>query len=268
VTDDTLWVVGDVQGFVEPLQRVLASIELIDSNGSWTGGTAKLAMLGDLVDRGPDGIGVIELAMRLQTQATDAGGRVQVLVGNHDILLLAAHQFGSTVSAVTGRTFLEDWRLSGGVANDLSRLTQVHVDWLKSLPAMWLEREVLMMHADALLYASYGSSTDAVNARIGEIVRGDDVEGWDRLLDGFSEHRAFLGPDGCVRLERFVDLFGGRAVLHGHTPIARVTRQAPETVRSALVYCDGRGVNVDPGLYLGGPGFAYKVAHGRRIEYG
>jgi hypothetical protein len=261
MSDDALWVVGDVQGYLEALQRVLASIRVIDTSGSsWTGGAATLAVLGDLVDRGPDGVGVIELLMRLQSDAHLSGGRVQVVVGNHDLLLLAAQKFGGEISAATGRSFLENWRLSGGLDSDLSRLEEVHVTWLKSLPAMWLERDVLMMHADALLYLSYGSSIDEVNARFGEILHGDDVEAWDRLLDAFAEHRAFLGPEGCVRLEGVLETFGGRKLVHGHTPVPRVTRQPPETVTSPYIYCDGRCINVDPGFYLGGPGFAYNVA--------
>jgi hypothetical protein len=131
---------------------------------------------------------------------------------------------------------------------------------------MCLAEDALMMHADALLYLSYGSSIDEVNARFDEILHGDDVASWDRLLAAFTQHRAFLGPDGCVQAEGMLGTFGGRMLVHGHTPIARVTRQPPETVTSAYVYCDGRCVNVDPGLYLGGPGFAYKVTHGRRAE--
>jgi hypothetical protein len=85
-----LWVVGDVQGFAEPLRRVLRQAGLIDAANAWSGGDATLAVLGDLVDRGPDGVGVIELLMRLQTEAPASNGRVVVVVGNHDILLLAA----------------------------------------------------------------------------------------------------------------------------------------------------------------------------------
>ena len=42
--------------------------------GAWSGGRASLWLLRDYVDRGPDGVGVIELIMRLQEQAADAGG--------------------------------------------------------------------------------------------------------------------------------------------------------------------------------------------------
>ena len=48
-------------------------------------------------------------------------------------------------------------------------------------------------------------------------------------------------------------------LIHGHTPVPRMLQVPAETVTAAHVYRAGRCVNVDPGMYLGGPGFAYHV---------
>jgi hypothetical protein len=116
----------------------------------------------------------------------------------------------------------------------------------------------LLVHADALLYFEYGHSVEAVNTAFRELVHGQDLAAWNRCLDAYSEHRAFLGEDGCAKLDNFLNTYGGRRLIHGHTPIARVLQAPPETVTAAYVYCGGRCVNVDPGLYLGGPGFVYR----------
>ena len=79
------------------------------------------------------------------------------------------------------------------------------------------------------------------------------------LLDQFGEHRAFSGPDGEANLEAYLRAFGARQLIHGHTPVPRMLQAPPESVTAAYVYRDGRCVNVDPGMYLGGPGFAYRV---------
>ena len=60
--------VGDVHGHVEPVVDVLREAGLLDGRGGWSGADARLWFIGDLVDRGPDGIGVIELVMRLQRE--------------------------------------------------------------------------------------------------------------------------------------------------------------------------------------------------------
>jgi 3',5'-cyclic AMP phosphodiesterase CpdA len=245
------WVVGDVQGFLEPFRRALTDVGLIDCSGQWTGGASTLVVLGDLVDRGPDGIGVIELLMRLQSESQLSGGRVEVVIGNHDVLLLAVRRFGNA--------FLDWWRASGGIASDLDRLTDEHVGWLRARPALLVSENVLLAHADAMFYLEYGATLEVVNDRIGRVVAGADAVAWQHLLDAFSEHRAFFGPDGCERLTRMLHTFGAERLVHGHTPIAKVTRQAPESVRSPLVYCEERCADVDPGIYLGGPGFAWAL---------
>ncbi|HEX9439253.1 MAG TPA: serine/threonine protein phosphatase, partial [Roseiflexaceae bacterium] len=53
--------------------------------------------------------------------------------------------------------------------------------------------------------------------------------------------------------------FGGRQIVHGHTPISSMRRCLPEEVVEPLVYAGGLCVNVDGGMYLGGPGFVYQV---------
>lgn len=240
VTTEGLWVIGDVQGHLEPFRRVLRESGLVDANDGWTGGTAPLAIVGDLVDRGPDGIGVINLLMNLQRQA-----RVSVLIGNHDILLLAAKRFPR---------LRDDFLSGGGLLSDLERLSDEHVAWLAHLPAISRHSNALLVHADAMLYLHYGVTIQEVNTRFRAVLEAEDIDAWNRLLDEFSEHRAFLH---AANLDQFLATYGGSMVIHGHTPIARMLQIPPETVTHAHVYQDGRCVNVDPGLYLGGPGFAY-----------
>lgn len=80
--------IGDVHGSYGELVSLLRGTGLVDEGLSWAGGTAFLVMTGDLVDRGPDDRKVMELVMRLQREAGAAGGQVQVLLGNHDIMVL------------------------------------------------------------------------------------------------------------------------------------------------------------------------------------
>src|SRR4029077_15978664 len=114
--------------------------------------------------------------------------------------------------------------------------TDAHIQWLQKLPAMVLVDDVLMLHADALFYLKYGSSIEEVNARFADILRRDDLDEWNGLLDDFAEHRAFVGPDGCSNLERLLGVYGGTRLIHGHTPIARMTHQPPESVTEPYIY--------------------------------
>lgn len=73
-----LYCVGDIQGCATAFDRLLAHIGFSASRDS-------LYVLGDLVNRGPDSAAVLRRCMALE-------GSVHVLLGNHDLHLLALAQ--------------------------------------------------------------------------------------------------------------------------------------------------------------------------------
>lgn len=252
------YVIGDIHGHYARFVALLEGVGLVGDDLAWTGGGATLYLAGDFTDRGPAGVEAIELAMRLEREAAAAGGRVVTLMGNHDLLLLAARRFGD-VRTDFGDTFYECWLSSGGEPRDLARLSAEHLAWLAALPALVLEDDTLFMHGDCALYLDCGNSVEEVNRRFREIALDDDPDPLDALLDGFSEHGAFE-RSGLALAERTLRRFGGRRIVHGHTPIAKVDDLPAEQVREARVYHHGRCVNVDHGLYLDGPGFVLDLA--------
>jgi hypothetical protein len=50
----------------------------------WSGGAATLVVVGDLIDKGPEGLEVVDLLRALETSAHDQGGSVVVTLGNHE----------------------------------------------------------------------------------------------------------------------------------------------------------------------------------------
>jgi Calcineurin-like phosphoesterase len=81
-------VVGDVHGAYAALVGLLEATGLIDAELQWTGGSAHLVSLGDLLDRGPDARKVLDLLMALEPAAAARGGRVHVVLGNHELMNL------------------------------------------------------------------------------------------------------------------------------------------------------------------------------------
>jgi len=76
--------VGDVHGDYENFVKILKGTELIDKELHWTGGKTHLVQTGDIMDRGPDAKKVLDLLMRLEKEAKEAGGKVHALIGNHE----------------------------------------------------------------------------------------------------------------------------------------------------------------------------------------
>lgn len=78
------YAIGDVHGCLDQLQRLLAAIEA--DNSARPPRISYVVLLGDLVDRGPDSRGVVEL---LRTYAPP-GIRTVFIKGNHEEFLLGA----------------------------------------------------------------------------------------------------------------------------------------------------------------------------------
>jgi hypothetical protein len=207
---------------------------------------------------------VVEFVMRLQQEAAAAGGRVEALLGNHELLLLAAYRFGRRSTGL-GSSFLARWRKNGGQRADLAALRQHHVDWLMQLPAMALVAEHLLIHADAPLYLRYGRTLEEVNAYFARLLRHSDTLAWEETLDDFGARGLFANPFvGTEMAQRFLRSFGGRCLVHGHTPISFLTGQAAGRIVDPWIYAGGHCVNIDGGLHLGGAGLLYQLRAARQ----
>lgn len=88
--DSRIVAVGDIHGAYEGFVAILRETGLLDQHGRWAGGDAVLVQTGDFTDRGPGVRRVMDLLRRLQDEASAAGGRVEVLLGNHEMMNLVA----------------------------------------------------------------------------------------------------------------------------------------------------------------------------------
>jgi 3',5'-cyclic AMP phosphodiesterase CpdA len=80
--------VGDIHGNAEGFDAILRQAGLLDARGGWTGGRAILVQTGDITDRGAGVRAVMDRLMSLERPAAAAGGRVHVLLGNHEVMNL------------------------------------------------------------------------------------------------------------------------------------------------------------------------------------
>jgi hypothetical protein len=78
--------VGDLHGDFDACIRILRSANVIDKDNAWIGGKTHLVQTGDILDRGVETRKLIDLLMSLEEQAKKAGGRVHVLLGNHEVM--------------------------------------------------------------------------------------------------------------------------------------------------------------------------------------
>ncbi|WP_328303916.1 metallophosphoesterase [Streptomyces sp. NBC_00435] len=260
-----LYVVGDVHGYIDELVAELQFQGLIDAEHNWSAGNARLWFLGDFTDRGPDGIGVIDLVMRLSAEAAAAGGYCKALMGNHELLLIGAKRFGDTpvVSGAGTATFQAAWLLNGGQRTDMDRLQDVHLQWMSRLDAAVLVEDHLLLHSDTTAYLDYGDSVEDVNDTIHELLNRNDADiTWD-LFRKFTKRFAFRDEgSGPQAVRELLGTYGGSRVVHGHSPIPYLLGEVgtedgddsrgPEAVVGPHVYAEGLAIAMDGGVTMAG----------------
>ncbi len=171
-------VIGDVHGAFSELSGLLRQTGLVDGELRWIGGQTQLVSVGDLLDRGDDSRKVMDLLMRLQQEATSAGGSVYVILGNHEVMNLtgdlryvspgeyAAYQDmePAEVRADARTAFLAD-AAAQGLAGDAAEQAFIeqfppgyfghraafseggaYGQWLRAMPTMILVGDTLFVH--------------------------------------------------------------------------------------------------------------------------
>ncbi|HET6294848.1 MAG TPA: metallophosphoesterase [Kribbella sp.] len=248
--------VSDIHGHPEKLAAALREAELVDTEGNWSGRDARLWLLGDFFDRGPDGVGVLQLVRRLAAQASGGPGEVRMLLGNHEILALGMRKFGDTFvphEGITTRSFERSWALNGGQDRDQELLTDDDVAWLIEQPMLGLDANHLLMHSDSEEYLEWGDSIEEINSAARVDLHSDDITVWWEMWRRMTSRYAFRGPDGPAIASDLMSHLGGSRIVHGHSIVADQLGIDPAYLTGPLLYADGLVLGIDGGTFDGGP---------------
>ncbi|THF87782.1 metallophosphoesterase [Deinococcus sp. KSM4-11] len=258
-----LWVVGDVHGAYDSLHSLLLMAGLIDHDSTWRGGPSHLVFLGDYLDRGPRGMDVIRLVRTLEGQALNAGGQVTALIGNHEVMFLAAQHFRARDPG-DSLGFLDYWRSNGGQSSDAAQVQITDLDWLRARPAMAHADGWLLMHADSAFYRRLGRSVDAVNRSVLSLLHNEDPKIWSSFLNHFADRLAFTYHDAATVASNLLSTYGGSHLVHGHTPVYvlhdELMLETEMTEPQPITYAGGLCVAMDSGMaYRDGAGFIARL---------
>ena len=175
----SLYCIGDLQGCLSPFQRLLEKIDFSPSRDT-------LFILGDLVNRGPDSLGVLRSLAAL-------GDSARCLLGNHDLHLLALWQGARKPSRKdTAQAVLQ--------APDGEAL----LDWLRHRPMAIEQHGWLMVHAGVLPQWSV-AQTMALAAEVEQALRGAGLKAFLTDMYGNSPECWHDGLQGADRLRVIVN---------------------------------------------------------------
>ena len=132
--------ISDIEGEFANFRQLLLGAKVIDEKYNWIYGKAALIIPGDLFDRGRDVVPELWLLYKLEDEAKAAGGSVQVILGNHDVMNLSGdHRY------TDAKYFKEAWLLKTGIDSLFTKNTELG-RWLRTKNVIEKCGEVLVMH--------------------------------------------------------------------------------------------------------------------------
>jgi hypothetical protein len=85
---DRVVAIADIHGAYDAMVATLKNAGVVDPELNWSGDGSHLVIVGDILDRGAGSRDAMDLLMELEIQAEAAGGKVHVLIGNHEAMNL------------------------------------------------------------------------------------------------------------------------------------------------------------------------------------
>lgn len=145
--------VGDLHGDFDAWQAIARNAGIMDAKGHWSAGKTILVQLGDVTDRGPDSLKIIRSLQQLQREAPRKGGKVHVVLGNHEAMnLLGDNRYttaGEYSAFVDGQSYARRERVyeanraqleaASRAQNPQVTPDQVRAGWIASHPLGWVE---------------------------------------------------------------------------------------------------------------------------------
>lgn len=243
---DSIYVVGDIHGHYDHVRQLLWNAGLIDAQNNWKG-THDLVFLGDYFGRGKNVTKVLWFLYKLDHQARESGGRVHVLLGNHELLIpLNDLRYTSgkekLIAQYHNTTYTKMYHLHHSI---LGR-------WLREKPPAIRIGSILFAHGGicSKLEMSLSEMADSLRKCLesadwqelhrcttGARLSASEEEQYDFLFGPqsvfwFRDYILEKGAESC--LEKSLERHGATHQVLGHTPLKQI---------SALY--DGRIIGVD-----------------------
>jgi hypothetical protein len=230
---DSLVVISDIHGEFDRMTAVLRNAGILDADGRWAGGSKQLVIVGDVFDRGPHSTRSLWFLYGLEPQAEAAGGRMHLVLGNHELMVMLGDlrylsAADSTIARLHGTTFDRLYHPSESVIGR----------WLVAHPGVIRVGDVLFAHGGVSTdYAGWGLEAvgDTLFAFTHEELfnRWTDstyvapmdsatfARRWDFMWGSRSVfwYRGYARTDSlAAQLDSILDRFDARTHIVGHTP--------------------------------------------------
>ena len=254
---DSIIAISDVHGRYNTYINLLKANGVIDNELNWKFGKGHFVFLGDAFDRGDMVTETLWHLFSLEKQARKAGGRVHVLLGNHEAMMLSKdlryiHEKYKKVELIAGTKYF-----------DLYSDNSVLGKWLRSKPVIISINDVLFVHAGISVKVIQNNLTiNRINQTFSDSIIGKYIQSTCKsdvlkLLNGDNGPLWYRGyfKDTMFNenhLNAILCFYSNKHIVVGHTPY-----------KEFKLLFDNKIIGIDNGIMLDQPGGVLIIKNNR-----
>lgn len=206
--------IGDVHGDYDQLVKALKLGDCLNTQNHWKGGKTHVVQTGDVFDRGSDSIKCMDLLMALEAEAAADGGRVHVLLGNHEATRLGGQSREKDITP-------EELASYGGADAMKKALGPdgKYGAWVRRHNAVVKINDTLFVHG-GISGKCVAMSLDDLNQKVREGLKSDKAHGLARDSAGPLNYRGLAkNPEETVvqEMQAISKAYDVSRVVIGHT---------------------------------------------------
>jgi len=241
-------VLGDPHGKFDEIVALLKAHHVIDSLGNWAYEDNHAVVIGDYFSRGDKVMEVLWFLFQLEKQASNAGGKLHIMLGNHEIMTLGKDlrylhkNYLYTSGALqinyaelfSTKTVLGKWLRSKNMIVSINDNLMVHAGLSPTLVKANLDAEFINhFYRDSIL-PFLGS--DYPRSPLLDLLEGNDAPIWYR---GYADSLTFQEAS----IDSVLQFYNVSSVTVGHTIMPEIT-----------VKFGGKIMMIDCGFFTGSKG--------------
>ncbi|WP_259651108.1 metallophosphoesterase [Shewanella colwelliana] len=216
---------SDVHGQYDVLITLLRNHQIIDEHNNWSFGDGHMVITGDMFDRGHQVNEVLWFIYQLDKQASEAGGQLHLLMGNHEQMVMRGdlryvHPRYDTAVKLLERSYdklygddteIGQWLRSKHTIVKINDMLFLHGGISKE----WVERQLTLEQANAL----YRQNIDKSKAELKE----NELLNFLFFGNGPTWYRGYFKAEFTqAELDTILAYFKVNRVVVGHTSQERV----------------------------------------------
>jgi len=151
---DNILVLSDIHGDIDYLNSVLTQMDIVDEQGIWKWQDNQLVITGDSVDKGPADFAVLWRLYQLSHQATNSGGAVHVLIGNHE-----QYQLRGNHSRLNADVRVKTFAMTENLTASTSAYSQ------QTILGKWIRTRPIVIRLGKYLFTHGGLSKAHLNSK-------------------------------------------------------------------------------------------------------